>query len=156
MSYRKLRRHASMPPDSGGFTLLEILVATAILGTSIATLFGLLSGSLNSMQRLRGPSEALMLAESQMNELLTTGIDSGNDGLDLIRLDEKREGRWNDQYRWEAMATRFHPPEQIAPGQTIMVRFVVDVFWKSGPDRPEKKLSLETYELQREPYRQEQ
>ena len=64
--------------------------------------------------------------------------------------------RRTEQYRWEAMATRFHPPQQIAPGQTIMVRIVVDVFWKSAASKPEKKLSLETYELQREPFRQEQ
>src|SRR4051812_3273041 len=108
-------RERRMNAASSGFTLLEILVATAILGTSVAALFGLLSGSLGNMQRLRGPSEALLLAQSEMNEILTSGIDTGAGLPGAIRLDEKTEGHWNDQYRWEATATRLHPPAEVSP-----------------------------------------
>ena len=56
-------------PSQRGFTLLEVLVATAIMGTAVAALFGLLSGALGNMQRMRGPSQALLLGQSLMNEL---------------------------------------------------------------------------------------
>lgn len=141
------RKNSSTP----GFTLLEILVATAILGAAVAALFGLLTGSLGNMRRLRGPSQALLVAQTRMNELLAAGINPGKDMPGTIPLDQKVEGQWDDHYRWEARATHFHPPEHLVPGQKIMVRFVVDVFWKPDPEKPEKKLSLESYALQLEP-----
>lgn len=151
MKTRVHGRPETMPLFSAGFTLLEILVATAILGAAVAGLFGLLTGSLGNMRRLRGPSQALLIGETRMNELLAAGIATGKDMPGTIPLDQKIEGQWNDQYRWEALATRFHPPEHLSPGQRIMVRFVVDVFWKPNADSAEKKLSLESYEFQIEP-----
>ena len=139
--------------SSAGFTLLEILVATAILGTAVAALFGLLSGSLGNMQRLRAPSQALLLGQSRMNELLAAGLEAGGQTAVAIPLDQKIQGRWDGQFRWEALATRFNPPPETAPGQTILVRIALDVFWESGPGKPEKELSLESYQLQQEPPR---
>jgi len=136
-----------------GFTLLEILVATAILGTSVAALFGLLSGSLGNLQRLRGPARAQMLAQSRMNELLAAGVATDGGAMAPIPLDQKIEGRWDEQYRWEALATRFNAPPDIVPGQPVMVRIALDVFWRPSPDRPEKKISMETVQLQKEPPR---
>jgi len=144
------------PVSSSGFTLLEILVATVILGTAVVALFGLLSGALGNLRRLRAPSQALMLAQGGMNQLLGAGLETGNGAAVAIPLDQKLEGRWDDQFRWEALATRFNPPPDTAPGQTIMVRIVLDVFWKSAPGKPEKKLSLETVQLQQEPQRANQ
>jgi type II secretion system protein I len=137
-------------PKTEGFTLLEILVATAILGTAVAALFSLLSGSLSNIDRLRGPSEAMMLAQSRMNELLATGTLVGQGTDAAIPLDHKVEGRWNDVYRWEAIATRFEQDKGKATGRPILVRIGVDVFWKSSPNRPEKKYSLESYQLRYE------
>lgn len=143
-------------PAQKGFTLLEILVATAILGTAVAALFGLLSGALGNMQRLRAPAQALLLGQSCMNELLAAGLEAGGKTAVAIPLDQKIQGSWNEQFRWEALATRFNPPPETAPGQTILVRIALDVFWKTVPGKPEKKLSLETYQLQQEPQRASQ
>ena len=134
-----------------GFTLLEILVATAILGTSVAALFGLLSGSLGNMQRLQAPAQAMMLAQSRMNELLAAGVETGGGTAMALPLDQSIQGRWDDQYRWEALATRFNAPPQILPGQPVMVHIALDVFWRTAPGKPEKKLSLETIQLRLEP-----
>ena len=41
-----------------GFTLLEALVATAVLGASVAALLGLLSGALRNAARLEAPEQA--------------------------------------------------------------------------------------------------
>jgi type II secretion system protein I len=137
---------------NSGFTLLEILVATAILGTAVAALFGLLSTALGNMQRLQAPSQALMLGQSRMNELLAAGLEA----TVPMPLDQRVQGRWNGQFRWEALATRFNPPPNLAPGQLILVRIVLDVFWLPAPGKPEKKLSLESYQLQQEPLRTSQ
>lgn len=142
-------------PLQRGFTLLEILVATAILGTAVAALFGLLSGALGNMDRLRAPAQAMLLAQSRMNEFLAVSPLPGRPAAVPIPLDQRIQGRWDDQYRWEALATRFNPPPEIAPGQPVLVRFVLDVFWKTSPGKPEKKLSIETLQLMLEPAKEQ-
>ena len=150
-------REASQPIASRsrtrGFTLLEILVATAIMGTAVAALFSLLSGALGNASRLQAPSRALLLGQSRMNELLSAGIDTGVGTLVAMPLDQKLQGRWDDQYRWEALATRWNQPLVTPPGQPVLVRIALDVFWKTQPGKPEKKLSLETFQLRPEPPR---
>jgi type II secretion system protein I len=136
-------------PRQNGFTLLEVLVATMILGTAVAALFSLLSGSLSNARRLQAPEQALLLARSQLNELLTSG-DQGRAVAPPLPLDEKIKGRWNDQFRWEAQATRMPTPRPPLPGETILVRIVFDAFWNAGIGRGEKQLSLETYQLWQE------
>lgn len=142
-----LRRHAH------GFTLLEILVATAIMGTAVAALFSLLSGALGNASRLQAPSRALLLGQSRMNELLSAGMETGIGTLMVMPLDQKLQGRWDDQYRWEAQATRWNSSPNIPPGQPVLVRVSLEVFWKTQPGKQEKKLSLETYQLRPEPPR---
>jgi type II secretion system protein I len=137
---------------AAGFTLLEVLVATAILGTAVAALFSLLSGSLANARRLQSPERALSLARMQMNELLAAS-DRGRSSSDALVFDQKRQGRWDDQFRWEALATRVRTASQPAPGETILVRIVLDTFWKSESSAREKQLTLETYQLWQEPPR---
>ena len=130
--------------QEGGFTLLEVLVATVILGTAVAALFGLLSGALRNADRLQAPEQALLLGQAKLNELLAVGAEpSGAE----VSLNQKVEGRWDDRFRWEAMVSPSFP--EGAPGATILVRIALDVFWKSGAGE-ERKLSLETYQLRPE------
>lgn len=135
-----------------GFTLLEVLVATAILGTAVAALFSLLSGSLSNARRLQAPEQALLLARSQLNELLAAS-EQGRAAAAPLPLDERIRGRWNDQFRWEAQARRIPIRRPPIPGETILVRIELDAFWNSGSGDGEKQLSLETYQLWQEPAR---
>ena len=141
-----------LPQERGrreaGFTLLEVLVATVILGTAVAALFSLLSGALRNADRLQAPEQALLMGQAKMNELLAVGADPSSTAA--LSLDEKVEGRWDDQFRWEALAARFRSSSQRVPGETTLVRIALDVFWKSGAGE-ERKLSLETYQLRPEP-----
>lgn len=152
----KLRdRKNPAPLLEKGFTLLEVLVATAILGTAVAALFGLLSGALGNLSRLQAPEQALLLGPSKLNELLAAGFET--DGIIAeTPLDEKIQGRWDDRFRWESRSTRFRSSPVPAPGETILVRVELDVFWESGPENEEKKMSFETYQLRREPLRARQ
>ncbi|MBI4460962.1 MAG: prepilin-type N-terminal cleavage/methylation domain-containing protein [Acidobacteria bacterium] len=133
-----------------GFTLLEVLVATVILGTAVAALFGLLSGALRNADRLQAPEQALLLGQAKMNELLAVGADPSSAAA--LPLEEKVEGRWGEQFRWEALATRLGSSPQRVPGETTLVRIALDVFWKSGTGE-ERKFSLETCQLRPEPGR---
>ncbi|HEY7678901.1 MAG TPA: prepilin-type N-terminal cleavage/methylation domain-containing protein [Terriglobia bacterium] len=131
-----------------GFTLLEVLVATAIVGTAVAALLSLLSGALGNVRRLQAPEQALLLARSQLNEALIRS-DRGRSAEPVLRLDQKIDGRWDEQYRWEMQATRFRSSPQPVPGEAILVRITCDVFWISRTG--ERKLTLETYQIWEEP-----
>ena len=147
MKHTRHNRHA-------GFTLLEVLVATAILGTAVAALFGLLSGALSNARKLEGPEQALLLGRSKLNELLATAEEGRN--ASVLQLDQKAEGRWNlenGRYRWEALARRVAPEDDALPGQTILVRIDFDVFWKPREEGEERRMAFETYEVWQQPQR---
>ena len=132
-----------------GFTLLEVLVATAILGTAVAALLSLLSGSLRNAAKLEPPQQALALAESQLNDLLIASEQGRNAAA--LPLDQKVEGRWDERFRWEALATPTRAADPPMLNDPILVRVVFDVFWKNGPGDAEKRLTLETSELWPQP-----
>ena len=147
-----------------GFTLLEALVATAILGTAVAAMFGLLSGALGNVRRIQAPEQALLLARSQLNDLLIRsehgneqgneqGSEQGRSTGPVLRLGQKIEGRWDEQFRWEAVATRFRSSPDPVPGEMILARIVFDAFWNSRTG--ERKLTLETFQIWQEPQRVE-
>jgi hypothetical protein len=82
------------------------------------------------------------------------GRGASDASADALVFDQRRQGRWDDQFRWEALATRVKTPSQPAPGETILVRIVLDTFWKSeAAGAREKQLTLETYQLWQEPPR---
>jgi len=147
------KRAGSRAQRQSGFTLLEVLVATAILGTAVAALFSLLSGSLSNVRRLQAPEQALMLARAQMNELLAAS-ERGRAESPALPLDQKVAGRWDDlsglEYRWEAQATRVPAAREPAPGELILVRIELDAYWHAGDADREKRLTLETYEIWQE------
>lgn len=81
---RKLRRMIRAGNRSG-FTLLEILIALAILSISLATLLGSLSTSINHQVRANREAEALQLAQSLLARVgtdfpLQTGNTEGDEG----------------------------------------------------------------------------
>ena len=55
---------------SGGFTLLEVLVATVIMAIAVTALLTGLSGAVRNASRLRDHDRVAQLARLRMNELL--------------------------------------------------------------------------------------
>jgi prepilin-type N-terminal cleavage/methylation domain-containing protein len=133
-----------------GFTLLEVLVATMILGTAVAALFGLLSGSLSNARRLQAPEQALLLARSELNALLAAS-EQGRAASPALPLDQSIRGSWDDNFRWEARASRVPTTRPVNPGAPILVRVEFNTYWKTETGSGEKQLSFETYELWQEP-----
>lgn len=137
----------SLKPERG-FTLLETLVAVAILGTAVAASTGLLSTSLRNISRAEDYERAVLLARSQMNELLA--LPAWSDG-------QTWRGDWGGNYRWTARTERLREPgramvpetQELAPGGREMMRLVLVGAWTTP--RGEKTLELETVRLQLKP-----
>jgi len=124
-----------------GFTLLEVLVATVIMGIAVAGLIAGLSQSVKNASRLTDYDRAAMLARTKMNDLL----------LDVnLPFDGTVEGLFGaDQSGgipsgWRASLRPFDVPPRAQPGTVILQRVALELWWQpsSGTRRA---IQLESY-----------
>jgi len=91
------RTSISLHHQSGGFTLLELLLAFVVFSLSFATVLEILSGSLRNTVRARHYSEAALTAQSMMDQVgLEIPLQSGYSGF----------GESGD-YEWEITITPY-------------------------------------------------
>ncbi len=76
-----------------GFTLIEVVVALALVGITLGVVFQAFTLALTNIRRIDLYHTAMQLAQNKMNELL---ID------DDINSDAVLEGDWNDTFSWRA------------------------------------------------------
>lgn len=122
-----------------GFTLLEMLVATVILGLAVVGLLSNLSTSLRNASRLSDYEKVALLARRTMNELL---LDRN------LPKDQILEGVYSAeaaglQGGWRARLTNFESPVAPAPGVPVVERLELEVWWMSGDRR--RTLALEGF-----------
>ena len=120
-----------------GFTLLEVIVALAILGIGVTVIMELFSGGLRLGRASQEYTRAMNFASLKMEEIAVRNtVEEGED-----------EGEFDDTFRWKVgvekvdilpgdKGTEFKPPADL-----YHVR--VSVLWKSGTK--ERSASLETY-----------
>jgi general secretion pathway protein I len=120
----------SGPTTRAGFTLLEVLVATLIMGIAVTGLIVGLAQSVRNADRLTSYDRAVALARSQMNELLLS---------DRLPFDGAVEGRFDSNLPsgWRAVARPFEFQANPAPGSEVLQRIVLEVWWQpeGGPRR---------------------
>jgi len=125
-----------------GFTLLEVLVATAIMGIAVAGLMANLRTSLTNASKLSDYDRAAMLARRQMDELLAT--------RPLPKMGEM-SGVFPPQYTggreagWRAVVRPFEgsgaPGTPPAPGTRMLERIEMEVWWRQGGARRTMQVS---------------
>jgi general secretion pathway protein I len=115
-----------------GFTLLELLVATAIMAVAVAGVMSALSTSVRNAGKLTDSDRAAMLARRKMEELLAQRILPRNVVL---------EGLWDPQTTggvqtgWRARVTAFEAPGGPAPGTPVLDRVELEIWWESANGR---------------------
>jgi prepilin-type N-terminal cleavage/methylation domain-containing protein len=118
-----------------GFTLLEMIVATALLGMTVIGLLSLISGSLSNATRVREYDRAAMLARSKMDELLT---------VSPLPLGQPLSGNFDQSSGWTAQLEPFEvlgPPVQ---GGRMLVRAQLTVWWtRASSER--RSIQVESY-----------
>jgi len=92
------------PPKAGagrtqGFSLLEVMVATALMGVLLVILLEVLAGSLRAQESSRTHTQAVLVAEKVIKEYgelrsLSQGVFQGRDGrfAYVVRLEPKFQG----------------------------------------------------------------
>lgn len=84
-----------------GFTLLEVIVAVAILGLSLVAIFGSESGAMRTTSRARHYHVATLLARCKMGEIEEQVLREGFPAIDDSERDECCEGAEVEGYTCE-------------------------------------------------------
>ena len=130
-----------------GFTLLEVMVATVIMGIAVAGLIAGLSQSVKNASRLTDYDRAVMLAHTKMNDLL----------LDVnLPLDGSLDGQFDrDQSGgvpsgWRASLKPFDLPPRAGPGTVILQQIALELWWQPATGT-RRTIQLESYRRTRIP-----
>ena len=113
-----------------GFTLLEIVVALAILGMGVAVVMQIFSGGLKNIHRIDMAHQAMNHAENVMNEILSNQAIVGEVSL-ADELDEEFAYTAEVRY-WEAPDDNF-VIDIVEPG-AYLLSVQVDVHFKNDPN----------------------
>jgi len=133
---RRSRFHAFTVSRAQGFTLFEILVALAILATSLTVILQLFSGGLRSVRVSDRHTQAVFLAREKMEEVLLE--DPPGVGT--------QEGKFDDGTTWRSRIDRIAPPEDEENKLPFDVyEITVEVGWHEGTG--ETQLALQTTRL---------
>ena len=123
-----------------GFTLLELLVATTIMGLAIAGLMSGLSNSTRNAARLRDYDRIVQLSRLRMNDLLADLRTPRNVPLEGQFAPEITGGLVAG---WRARVTKAESSPQPAPSDFTLDRIQLEVWWMSGDTR--RNFQLESY-----------
>ncbi|MGA1875031.1 MAG: type IV pilus modification PilV family protein [bacterium] len=144
---------------NGGFTLLEVMVAVAILAVGMVSLFQLFSGSLRSAKVSEDYTKAVIGAQKKMDEVL--GYLYLEDYEQLEHQGEFGSGEEEDLlegYRWEIVDEDYivqeledawaENPKNYTKGDQkdfLLKKIMVRVLWPSGTG--DKSLELVTLKM---------
>jgi prepilin-type N-terminal cleavage/methylation domain-containing protein len=112
-----------------GFTLLEALVATMIMGIAVAGILNALAASSRNVIRLTQADRAVLLARTKMDELLV------NDGLPRGAF---LDGRFD-----AAQAGAIEAKPGLVDLNWVIDRIELEIWWMDGATR--HSFSLESY-----------
>ena len=116
------------------------MVATVIMAIAIVTLLSTISGATRNAARLRDYNHITQLAQLRMNELLAdwkTPLNATVEGaFDPALTGGMKAG-------WRSRLTNFEMPEKPNPGDLVLDRLQLEVWWMSGTQR--RSVNLEGF-----------
>ena len=127
-----------------GFTLLEVLVATLIMGIAVTGLLSALRTSLRNAARVSETDRAAALARRQMDELLATKFLPKGQPFGGLFPPEVTGGI---PAGWQARVVPMESgvmPGQVPPiGSRMMERIQLEIWW--GENQSRRSLNIEAY-----------
>jgi general secretion pathway protein I len=136
-----LNRHVH---STTGFTLIEVLVAMAILAIGLTVIIELFSGGLRLARTSMEYTKAVHYACTKMEEIeVKQTMEEGNE-----------EGEFDDTFHWQVETKRVdlipgeHGPDFKPPAELFQVK--VNVLWKSGSK--ERSTVIESYKVIKSEY----
>jgi len=127
-----------------GFTLLEVLVATLIMGIAISGILSGLAGAARNTSRLTDHDRATLLARQKMDELL---VDRAAPRYQDITGEFDPAVVGGEHTGWRARITPFEGLPGSGPGAIGLDRVELEVWWTDGPAR--RSFALEGFRRNR-------
>lgn len=125
-----------MKRASGGFSLLEVLVAFVILALTLSVVMQIFSGGLRNAALADDYSRAVLLAESRLAE------------LSVQPLEGEARGEFDEKYRWRST---IHPwvDDAGAGAQPLPVRLMEIEVWVAWGEEGggSREIGLSTLQL---------
>lgn len=107
---------------SGGFSLLEVTVAVAILSIAIASIIQLYSMNLNNVRKAELYTQAVIIARSAMDETLSA-----------LDIEETNENETLDEiYELNTTITRAAGDEDDEEAIAQTYEIVINISWQGG------------------------
>ncbi len=115
-----------------GFTLVEVIVAMAIVGVSLVMILQLFSGGLRASRTSCDYTRAVVHAKNKMEE--------------LSFFPESGSGNFEDGYRWQASAEPYEEPEDV---DFKLIKLKVIISWGDALRKPQsmQMVSLKTISI---------
>jgi prepilin-type N-terminal cleavage/methylation domain-containing protein len=102
--------------DAGGFTLLEVMIAVAILSMTLVVLLEMVTNNMRATRHARLMTTATFLARGKMvdveDSILENGFSSGNEGADGTFKD-----KGFPEFRWDSAIDAIELPADILQKQ---------------------------------------
>lgn len=115
-----------------GFTLLELLVATLIMGIAVVGLLSSISTSMRNAARLADYDRVVLLARAQMDALL---LNRGLPEFSILQGSFDPALAGGRDSGWSARVTPFEMPPGRGVGTPVLERIELEVWWMSGENR---------------------
>lgn len=125
-----------------GYTLIEVLVAFAILALALTLLLGTLSGAARQVRWSGDAGRAALHAQSLLDDI----------GVGAALQPEHRDGAFEDgRYRWSLEVAPYDDPllpkaAMVDPAAPRLLQLSLDVRWGRDDD-PRNRLQLRTLRL---------
>ena len=113
-----------------GFTLLEMIVASTVMAIAVVGLLSGIAGATRNAARLRDYERVVQLARMQMDFLLADHTAAGS-----------RTGTFDAQQTgglaagWQSHVSVSQTPPNPAPGQPVLDRIELEIWWMQGDQR---------------------
>ncbi|MGH8031612.1 MAG: type II secretion system protein XpsI [Luteimonas sp.] len=131
----------SRPQNQSGYTLIEVIVAFALLALALTLLLGTLSGSAKQVRRSADAGQAALHAQSLLDQV----------GVGVALQPGRRDGDFEDgKYRWSldiaAYVDPARPPSPLLnTGAARLLSLSLAVEWGDG--EPGQQLRLRSLRL---------
>ena len=122
---RKLRGRISEAGREAGFTLVEVIVALAMLSVGLGVLLGLISSSLRQTANAESMAEASSLAQSLMDE----------GGIDMPVKPGERDGQFPNGLHWHLKMLPFGDDSEREEWPVGLYKVSTEVVWGEGTAR---------------------
>ncbi|HYM11491.1 MAG TPA: prepilin-type N-terminal cleavage/methylation domain-containing protein, partial [Bryobacterales bacterium] len=114
------------------FTLLEVLVATVILGVAVVGLLSAISTSMRNAARLTDYDRVALVARAKMDALL---VDRTIPQFSVVEGGFDPAAMGGAEAGWRARVTPFEMPVNRGAGTAVLERIELEVWWIAGVKR---------------------